>query len=162
MVEVKLRKSKACRVAFIEHVGAYDKVPYGDYYNKLFGWARQKNLRPAGPPMAIFLDKPEETPPEQCKCEVLIPIEGEAKPEGEIKVKEIPSTDVASISHRGLTKDYPKTYEKLHKWIDENAYVHAGPVMEIYLSKPKVVKGETTVFTNIQVPIKRKMKKTLL
>jgi len=156
MVEVKLKKSKACKVAYIQHVGAYDKVPYGDYYDKLFRWAKQKNLRPAGPPMAIFLDKPEETTPEKCRCEVLIPIEGEAKPEREIRIREIPSTDVASITHRGPTKEYPKTYEKLSKWIDENSYVSAGPTMEIYLSKPKVVRGETVVFTNIQVPIKRK------
>jgi len=156
MVEVKLKKSKACKVAFIEHVGAYDEVPYGDYYDKLFRWAKQKNLSPAGPPMAIFLDRPEEKPPEKRRCEVLIPIEGEAKPEGEIGIREIPSTDVANITHRGRTKDYPKTYEKLHKWIDENGYVYAGPVREIYLSKPKVVRGETLVFTNIQAPIKKK------
>jgi len=156
MVEVKLKKSKACKAAYIQHVGAYDKVPYGDYYDRLFGWAKQRNLRPAGPPMAIFLDKPEETPPEECRCEVLIPIQGEAKPEGEIKIKEIPSTDVASITHRGPTKDYSKTYEKLHKWIDENGYVSAGPVTEIYLSKPKAARGETAVFSSIQVPIKRK------
>ena len=107
--------------------------------------------------MAIFLDKPDETTPEKCRCEVLVPIKGEAKPEEEIEIREIPSTDVASITHRGLTKDYPKTYEKLRKWVDENGYVYAGSVMEIYLSKPKVVKGETVVFSNIQVPIKRKL-----
>jgi len=156
MVEVKLKKSKAYRVVFIEHLGAYDKVPYGEYFDKLSGWAKQKNLRSAGPPMAAFLDRPEETPPERLRCEVLIPIQGEAKPEGEVKVKEIPSTDVASITHRGPTKDYSKTYEKLNKWVEENGYAYAGPVMEIYLSKPKTVKGETVVFTNIQAPIKRK------
>jgi len=156
MVEVKLKRSKAYKVAFVEHVGAYDKVPYADYYDKLFKWAKQKNLRSAGPPMVVFLDKPEEILSEKCRCEVLIPIRGEAKPEGEIKIKEIPSTDVASITHRGPTKDYPKTYEKLRKWIDENSYVYAGPVTEIYLSKPKAVRGEMVVFTNIQAPIKRK------
>ena len=156
MAEVKLKKSKACKVAYIQHVGAYDKVPYGDYYDRLFAWAKQKNLRPAGPPMAIFLDKPEETPHEKCRCEVLIPIEGEAKAEKEIKIKDIPSMDVASITHRGPTKDYPNTYKKLHEWTTKKGYVYAGPVMEIYLSKPKIVKGETVVFTNIQVPIKRK------
>jgi len=156
MVDVKLKKSKGCNVAYILHVGAYDKVPYGDHYDKLFEWAKEKRLRPSGPPMALFLDKPEETPPEKCRCEVAIPIEGEAKPEGEIKIKKIPSTDVASITHRGPTSDYPKTYEKLHKWVDENGYVYAGPITEIYLSKPKAVRGETLVFTNIQVPIKKK------
>jgi len=156
MAEVKLKKSKACKVAFIEHVGAYDRVPYGDYYDKLFRWAEQKDLRPSGPPMAIFLDKPEETPPEKCRCEVLIPIEGEAESEGEIKMKEIPSTDMASITHRGPTSDYSKTYGKLRKWIHEKGYFCAGPVMEIYLSKPKAVRGKTVVFTNIQVPIREK------
>jgi len=156
MAGVKLKKSRPCKAAYIQHVGAYDKAPYRDYYDRLFGWAKQRNLRPAGPPMATFLDKPEETAPEKCRCEILIPIEGQARAEGETKIKEIPSTDVASITHRGPTKDYPKTYEKLHKWIDENGYVSAGPVTEIYLSKPKVVRGETVAFSNIQVPIKRK------
>ena len=60
MVEVKLKKSKGYKAAYVEHTGAYDKVPYGEYFDKLFGWAKQKNLRPVGPPMAIFLSKPEE------------------------------------------------------------------------------------------------------
>jgi len=111
---------------------------------------------PAGPPMAIFLDEPEEILPGKCRCEVLIPIAGEAKSEEEIKIKEIPSAEVASITHRGPTKDYPKTYEKLHKLINENGYVCTGPVTEIYLSKPKMVGGETVVFSNIQIPVKRK------
>ena len=55
--------------------------------------------------MTIFLDKPEETPPEKCRCEVFISIQGEAKPEGEVKIREIPQTDIGSVTHRGPTKN---------------------------------------------------------
>jgi chorismate synthase len=41
------------------------------------------------------------------------------------------------------------------KLLAANGYIWAGPFMEIYLSKPKMVGGQLSVFTVIQVPVKK-------
>jgi len=154
-MEVKVKKSKPLRMAYVKYTGAYDKIPYDQYFGELFTWTKEKRLKPAGPSMGIFYDDPKTVPAEKCRSEVGIPIRGRAKPEKKIKIKEIPSTDVAAIAHRGPTKDYSKTYEKLNRWVAENGYVATGPPMEIYLSKPKLVRGEPSIFSVIQVPVKK-------
>jgi AraC family transcriptional regulator len=143
------------KIAYIKHSGAYDKIPFDQYFGKLFAWAKEKRLKPAGPPMGIFYDDPKNVPAEKCKSEVGIPIRGKTKPEKKIKIKEIAPTTVAAITHRGPMKDYMKTYEKLNEWIAENSYVTAGPPMEVYLSKPKLVHGEPAIFSVVQVPVKK-------
>jgi len=150
-----VKKSKGMKIAYVKHVGAYNKIPYDKYYEKLFAWIKEKHLRPAGPPFGIFYDNPEEVPAKKCRSEVGVPIKGNAKSGKEIKVKKVPSANVARIVHRGPMKDYGKTYKKLNQWIVENDYRWVGPSMEIYLSKPKMVGGELSVFTVIQVPVKK-------
>jgi AraC family transcriptional regulator len=154
-MEIKLKKSKPLKIAYIKHRGAYDKIPFDKYFGELFAWLKEKRLRPAGPPIGLFYDDPNNVPAPKCRSEVGILIKGRVKPEKKIKFKEIPSTKVAAITHRGPMKDYMKTYEKLNEWISENNYVTAGPFMEIYLSKPKLVRGEPSIFSVVQVPVKK-------
>lgn len=150
-----MKKFKEFKIAYVKHVGAYDKIPFDKYYGKLFAWLKEKRLRPAGPPLGIFHDKPEEVPAKKCRSDIGVPIRGRARSGREIKVKKIPSATVARITHRGPMKDYGKTYEKLHRWIEENGYVWAGPAMELYISKPKMVGGKLSIFSVIQAPIKK-------
>jgi len=153
--EVKLKKVKDVKIAYMKHRGAYDKIPYDKYYEKLFAWIKEKRLRPAGPPLGIFYDKPKKVPAKKLRSEIGVPIRGKARSGREVKVKKIPSATVARITHRGPMKDYGKTYEKLHKWIKEKGYVWAGPAMELYISKPKMVRGKLSIFSVVQVPVKK-------
>jgi effector-binding domain-containing protein len=153
--EVKVKKSKDMKIAYVKHVGACNKIPYNKYYEKLFVWIKEKRLRPAGPPFGIFYDNPEEVPAKKCRSEVGVPIKGNVKSGKDIKVKKVPAATVVRLVHRGPMKDYGKSYGKINKWIAANGYVWVGPSMEIYLSKPKMVGGELSVFTVIQVPVKK-------
>ena len=153
--EVKVKKSKGMKIAYVKHVGAYNRIPYDKYHEKLFAWIKEKRSRPAGPPFGIFYDNPEEVLAKKCRSEIGVPIKGNVKSGKEIKVKRVPSAIVARLVHKGSMKDYGKSYAKLSQWIAENDYVWVGPSMEIYLSKPKMVGGELSVFTVIQVPVKK-------
>jgi effector-binding domain-containing protein len=153
--EVKVKKSKGMKIAYVKHVGAYNRIPYDKYHEKLFAWIKEKRSRPAGPPFGIFYDNPEEVLAKKCRSEIGVPIKGNVKSGKEIKVKRVPSAIVARLVHKGSMKDYGKSYAKLSQWIAENDYVWVGPSMEIYLSKPKMVGGELSVFTIIQVPVKK-------
>ena len=156
MAGIKIKTIKPQKVAYLEHTGDYSAIPYDKYFEQLYAWAKEKNVRPGFKPLGIFHDNPGKTPPEQCKSEIALPIVGDAESDEEIKVKELPSMEVAVIKHKGSSEEYKNTYKILGDWITENGYDWAGPCMEVYTKKPKV-KGDTTImFATIQAPVKKK------
>ena len=159
MDKVKVEKTKPMKIAYIEHIGAYSEVPYDEYMNRLFSWAKQNKVRPGFKTMSLCYDNPHETAPAECRSEIAIPIKGTATPSEDIKVKDLPSMEVAVIKHKGPSEKYDESYEKLSQWMEENGYEWAMepvPVIEEYTKKPKVVGGETIIYANIKVPIKKK------
>jgi len=156
MVKVKIKNRKPTTIAYIEHMGKYDEVPYGEYMEKLYMWAKQKKLKPGFKPLSIFHDDPENVPSAQLRSEIGLPIMVKGEPEDNIKVKEIAQMQVAAIKHKGPSEDYPKSYSALSDWISTNGYEVAGPFMEIYTKKPKKVGDKQILFSEIQAPIKKK------
>jgi len=156
MTKVKLKTRKTSTFVYIEHKGAYREIPYENYMEKVFSWSKEKKVRPGFKPMAIFYDDPEKIAPENCKSEIGITIKGKPQSDENIKVKEIPITEVATIKHKGSAEDYPATYKALDDWILKNGYEVTGPFIEIYTKKPKNIGGKTILFSEIQAPIKKK------
>ncbi len=156
MTGVKIKTISAQKLAYLEHTGDYGGIPYDQYFEQLYAWAKEKKVRPGFKPLGIFHDNPEETPPEQCRSEIAIPIVGDADSGEDIKVKELPSMEVAVIKHKGPSEDYKNTYKILGDWITENGYDWAGPCMEVYTKKPKVKGEQTILYATIQAPIKKK------
>lgn len=156
MAEIEIKKTKPLKLAYIEHVGDYGSIPFDKYINQLYGWAKAKNIRPGFQPLGIFYTPPDMTAPEQCKSEIAIPIMGDAKPESNIKIRDLPSMEVAVIKHQAPKKQYPETYRKLSEWIIKNGYEWVGPSIEIYTKKPKVLGNETIVYARIHAPVKKK------
>lgn len=157
MAAVKLKTTKPQKLAYVTHTGDYGNIPYGEYYEKLYSWAKENRVRPGMKALGIFHDNPEKTPPEQCRSEICIQIVGDAESEEEVKIKELPSMEVAQIKHKGSTKEYQNTYRTLNEWITKNGYEPAGPTMEVYTKKPKTVGEETIIYANVQMPIKKKV-----
>lgn len=156
MAVVKLKTIKAQKLAYLEHTGDYGTIPYDRYFGQLYDWAKKNRVRPGFKPMGIFHDNPQKTLPEQCRSEIAIPIFGDAKPDEEIKIKELPSMNVAVIKHKGTSEEYKKTYKTLSDWIAQNGYEWAGPCIEIYTKKPKVKGDLSIMFATIQAPVTRK------
>ncbi len=107
--------------------------------------------------MGIFFDPPDANPQENLRSEIGIQIYSEAQSADGILIKEPPTMDVASISHKGPSKEYPKTYRDLSEWITRRGYEWVGPLIEIYTRKPKLVRGETILFTKIMAPLRKIM-----
>ena len=156
MTKVKVKKTKPMTLAYIEHTGDYGEIPFDEYISKLYGWAKKQKARPGFKAIGIYHDNPEEKPPAECRSEIGIPIKGTANPDEEIKIKELPAMDVVVIKHKAPASQYEETYKKLSEWMEENGYEWAGPSMEEYTKKPKVVGGETIIYANVQAPIKKK------
>ncbi len=156
MAEVEVKERKACKIAYIEHLGDYGSIPYEKYISQLYSWAKEKKVMPGFLPMGIFYDNPSKVPPEKCRGEIAIQIMGDAKPDKNVKVRELPSMKVAVFKHKAPAEDYPESYRKLSAWITQNGYEWVGPAIEVYTKKPKVVGGETILYTHIQAPVKKK------
>ena len=156
MAKVKVETRKATTLAYIEHMGPYDKVPWNEYMERLFGFAKEKKVMPGFYPMATYTNSPECTPPEELRSEISIPIHGDVDGQGDIKVKKLPAMKVATISHKGPGSEFKNTYAKLTEWIKESGYEIAGPPMEIYSKKPEVKGGETIVYAKVLMPVKKK------
>jgi len=156
MAGPKLESRKAANLAYIEHQGPYDKVPWEDYMRQLYGWAKEQKVMPGFYPLAIYLDEPEKTFPEMCRSEIGITFKGRAKEQGSVKIRKISAMKVATISHKGPGSDFKKTYAKLHDWIEKKGYRISGPPIEVYSKKPEVVGGVTILYAKIMMPVSKK------
>lgn len=156
MEKIKVEKVRPMRVAYIEHVGPYDRIPWDAHMTRLFGWAKKNRVRPGFRGIGIYLDNPAETPPEQCRSEVAIQIKGDAEGSEGIQVKDLPEMDVAVTKFRGPASTIGEVYRTITQWMEDHGYAWAGPSMEVYGRKPKVVGDEVIISATIQVPVKKK------
>lgn len=117
---------------------------------------------------------------EEAKCECAIPeycftnyLEDEYKEEkilvevcesivkktqevGDLKFKEFPEVEVASIYHKGPYSSLPKAYEAILRFIDENGYEIDGNIRENYIDGIWNKDSEEDWLTEIQIPVKVK------
>lgn len=156
MDKIKIKTTKPMKLAYIEHVGEYGKVPYDKYIPRLYEWAKEKRVRPGFKNINVFHDDPQQKNPSECKSWIGIPIVGDVMSDNEVKIKEMPSMEVVTLKHKGPASEYQNSYKKIQNWMDENGYDWAGPSLEVCSKKPKMVNGEMYLFTTIQVPIKKK------
>jgi DNA gyrase inhibitor GyrI len=156
MAKIKLKRRKATTIAYIDHVGAYDKIPWNDYIGKLYGWAKQNKAKPGFPPTGIYFDDTTKTPAEKCRSQAAIPIRKSVPASGNIKVRELPEMEVAVIQHAGSGEEFKKTYAELGQWIAQNGYEHSGPCMELYKRAPKMKDGKAIIYCDVQAPVKKK------
>jgi len=156
VTKIKVKKLKSMKIAYIEHTGPYDKVPYGDYYEKLYGWAKEVKAKPGFKPLSVYPSDPHTTPPEQAKTWVAIPIHGSPVETEEIKIKELPAAEAAVCKYAGDSTVIEQTYKDLTAWMEENGYEASAPPMEVYTKMPKEKDGKTIVYATVQMPVKKK------
>ena len=156
MASPKFESRKAADLAYIEHRGPYDKVPWEAYIERLYGWAKNQKVMPGFYPMGIYLDEPRTCDPMNCRSEIAIPFKGKAKEEAGIKIRHMPALKVATIPHKGPGSEFQNTYNTLTSWIDKKGYKVVGPSMEVYSKKPEVVSGVTILYAKVMMPVKKK------
>jgi AraC family transcriptional regulator len=156
MTGPKLEERKASSLAYLEHKGPFDKIPWQEYIEKLYGWAKEQKVMPGFYPMGIYLDDPKVVPLEKCRTEIAITFKGEAQERFGVKIRQMPTMKVASVSHKGPGSEFKKTYGILMEWIEKKCLEISGPPMEIYSKKPEVVGGETILYAKIMIPVKKK------
>jgi len=156
MVKVKLKKRKEISVAYIEHIGGYDTIPFDILIKKLYGWAKENKVRPGFRPLTIYPDDPSTTPAANLRSWVGIPINGNAPQGGEVKTTVMPESLVATYKHAGPASEYSNSYKAIVDWARAESYEFTGPPSESYPKKPRIKNGQTIIYADIQFPVRKK------
>jgi effector-binding domain-containing protein len=94
-----------------------------------------------------YFDNPAKVKPESTRYEICVPVDSATKNKVDKKtgftVKDVPATMIAVTDYMGPYDQVAPVYEKLYKWIGDNKYEAAGPMVEYYLSDPAKVKPES-------------------
>lgn len=155
--EVTVKTTEPMTVAFISVKGPYSQI--SEAFGKLYGWIGEKGYTPAGPPMGIFFNSPEQVPAEELLWEICSPIAGDVDPsdpdEGGLGVKMLEAKEVAAIMHKGPFNEVGMIYGELAVWMMENEYEIAGPSEEVYLSDPANTPAED-LLTEVRFPVRKR------
>jgi len=154
-VMISIRSVPVMPIAFLRHVGPYDRV--GESWSKLFAWAGPRGfLGPHTKAVGVVLDDPEVTEPERLRYDAGITIDKEIKPCGEFGVQDIGGGEYAVAGHRGPYSGLGETYVKLcGQWLAAaGREPRSAPAFEIYCNSPRDTRPED-LFTEIYVPLEK-------
>jgi DNA gyrase inhibitor GyrI len=160
-VDVKLRVAQAHKVAYLIRHGpvytnqksAQTRVWWAEY-RQLVRWAQRKKIR-TGKWIMCFLDEWEEKPESKRRSVACLEINGNPKPEGNIKIMKLPKERVVSVMFDPTKISADLIYYGIEGWLWYSKYKQAGPYREVYNGNPWT---NTLAWKNaeIQVPLKRK------
>ena len=151
-VEVKYTTSQKMTVAYVEVKGAYSQVEGA--MKELKEWIDSKGIEQGGYPFCMFFDNPLDTPANDLRSEVCIPVAASFESDGTHKVKMLPDTSVAETRHSGVPEEFFKTYGPFLEGLLNGGYSLAGPAREYFMTVTEV-KGPGSGFL-IQQPITKK------
>jgi AraC family transcriptional regulator len=156
-IEVTVKKTRPMTVAFLSKKGPYTLI--SDAFGKLYGWIGEKGYIPAGPPLGVYFNAPEQVPAEELLWEIGSPIAGNVTLSGPdekgLGVKRLEAVEVAATMHKGPFDQVGQTIHALEAWIAENGYEIVGPYEEVYLSDPGKTPLEE-ILTELRFPVRKK------
>lgn len=156
MNDITIVEVAARQVLGMKKTGTYTLIP--ELLMKIFAFTVEKKIQISGAP--LFLCH-ESTPEAVMKAnekgtatvEVAWPVSGTVKGSREMKVYELPGGKMVHTVHRGPYESCEATYRMLFAWIETQGLRISGPIREVYLNDPRLVKPEE-VITEIFVPIR--------
>jgi AraC family transcriptional regulator len=152
--QVELKTDTAFAYCAVEMTGSYDQ--HEAAFTKLFEEAMNQGIY-GGMPFGIYWNSPANTPIEQLKWDVGFTLPPGSAPKPPLAIKKWNFTTIASLKYRGVFGgvEMDQAYGRLFKWIGENGYQAAGPMMEVFLNAPSpdesgVLYGAVEIIVPIQ------------
>jgi effector-binding domain-containing protein len=139
-------------VAYREVRGPYSEI--GEAMRELKTWIDSKGIEQAGYPFCLFYDNPTQTPEPELHSEACIPVAKPFEPEGEVKVKELPESQMAETKHEGPPEEFTRTYGAFLEELLRQGYELLGPPREYFMTISDV-RGPGLGFL-IQQPVAKK------
>ena len=149
--DVVIKKVEPQRIASVRDViPSYPEQ--GHLWQELETLMGQSKIKSTGPCLTLYhSDEPK------IDAEVCEPIaEGISLPNNtQVKTRELPGAEVATVIHHGTFDTLNKAYEAVIKWIEANGYQINGSCREIYLQPPTETGSQTDpdTVTEVQFPV---------
>ena len=152
-MSIEVRQLEQTRVAFLRHVGPYDRV--GKTWERLCDWAGPRGV--FGPDTRLFgasHDDPEITLPDKLRYDACLTVDVAVEGEGEIGVQVLGGGEYAVALHEGPYSNLGETYAEIYgRWLPaEGREPGPGPCLEYYLNDPSSTEPED-LLTEVCVPL---------
>jgi DNA-binding transcriptional MerR regulator len=130
-----------------------DQVPQylGPAYKEVYDYIRKQGVKDDGQCMALWHSPADVYANED--AEAIVVIDRVLLGKDQVKVYELPPTQVAAVVHHGDFEEFTQGHAALLEWIDANGYRIVGPYREIYIKHEKSNLSDT--ITEIQFPVEK-------
>ena len=161
--QVRMENARQIIVAFIRHVGQYEKLldkdsPMSLLWEELFTWGNANGLINADSLLiGIPQDDPSVTPPEKQRFDICVQIPEFRNPSGHIGCQTIPAGMFGVGRHYGSFDNLADTYVHVYdSFVTTGKYnLRAQSPFEVYSYSN--VKGDIRIhFTDVYLPIEKK------
>lgn len=157
MEKVKLLKSRAKKVVYLQRKAPYSDIP--GTIEELRLWMKENSHEAAGLPYTVFISSPV-VPAELLEWEVHIPIQAEGLdpfPHTETTpgLKEVPERELMCTRHRGFYETISNTLQGLIGFMYHNGYRLVGPAEEQYINEPGSV-PDSELETEVRLPVEKR------
>lgn len=119
-------------------------------FEEIMAYCEEKNIRPVGPPFAIYHRAEMDFADVECG----LPVESRAEGEGKIRSLILPGGKVATTIHVGPYDLLGATYAKMHKWMMKKGLEPGGTPWESYINNPAEIEDPSKLLTQIFWPLK--------
>lgn len=154
---IKLVESKPFYYCAVEMTGSYDQ--HASAFMTLYNAAAQQSLPMNEAPFGIYWNAPSDTPVEELKWDIGLPVPEDKEIQEPLKKKKWDYTLLVVTGFDGVfeSEEMFGTYGKVYQWIDKNGYQPAGPMMEKFLTTPSQnEEGEVVGKVEIVIPVEKK------
>jgi DNA gyrase inhibitor len=159
-IELKIKGPKivdipAKQVIYIKLTGKYGNLDFGGSWQRLWQYVKEHKLFSAGiEHLAIYHDDPHVTEMDKLRTDICLVIKKDAKPQGDIGVKQIKSGKFALFLYQGAYSNLDAVYNEIYaKLLPENGLLLRDyHCFEKYLNHPDRTEPEK-LKTEIYVPV---------
>ena len=150
---VAMKRMPGFRVAYVEHRGPFEEIGFG--FQRLLRLLRERRLHGTGPMIAIYPSEPSGEGDERRSAEAAVPMSQDFQEDNELRSRELPPGDVASLIYEGPPSKYGEAIAIIRNWVENHEYAPAGPMREIY-SRDLSELPPGILYVEIQLPVRRK------
>jgi effector-binding domain-containing protein len=150
--EITIKEVTSFTYVCLPHKGSFADMP--EVIGRMWQHTRQQNIFPTmGAMIGVYYSTPDLVAAEELEWEIGFPITPQTLVQAPLEKKQWIFTSVISIIHTGPYDTIGETYTKIKEWMENNNYLHTGPILERYLSNPSQVSLGAQQ-TEIWVPFK--------
>ncbi|MEM7516439.1 MAG: GyrI-like domain-containing protein [Planctomycetota bacterium] len=136
---------------YLDHIGDYRLA--GPKIVDVFERMTEAEIPQFGPPFILFYDDPAETPTDELRARVAIPVNSRiTTPPSGLSFDVLPQTVVVYSFIGGAYSEVPRAYPAMFEFLRKMRWALNGPIRETYLVSPASVASFDELVTEVQIP----------